>query len=772
MHHPGTHDTFLVALSVLIAASAAYTALDLAARMRAASGWPRVAWLATAALAMGGGIWSMHFVGMLAFSLPGVSVRYDLALTLVSLALPVAVTALGFLIAARKDPGRLALGAGGLVMGCGIAAMHYTGMAAMRLPLDLSHEPAWVAVSLAIAIGAATIALRLASRTVGFARRLGAALVMGLAIAGMHYAAMQGAVFTTAAPVEGAGGVGKVQQVHLALWVAGTTFLILVLALIAALFDRHVADRAEREAMALRASEDRFRLLLQSVTDYAIFMLDVEGRVANWNAGAERIKGYSEQEVLGTHLSHFYTPEDRAAGLPERALRTAAQQNTFEHEGWRVRKDGSRFWASVVIDPVRDREGRLVGYAKVTRDITERKQAQEALEQARTALFQAQKMEAIGQLTGGVAHDFNNLLMAVLGSLELLRKRLPDDPRLLRLLDNAVQGAQRGAALTQRMLAFARRQDLKPEAVDLSGLVSGMSDLLQRSIGPTVRIETRFPAGLPAAQVDANQLELALLNLAVNARDAMPEGGTITIAAREGEAPADLPEGRYVCLSVADTGLGMDAETLARAQEPFFTTKGVGKGTGLGLSMVHGLAELSHGRLMLRSRPGAGTEAEIWLPVATAETGEPRPSAAAIVPQTVPRRLTVLVVDDDPLVLENTAAMLEDLGHRVIEARSGQEALALLGRAGALDLVITDQAMPAMTGTQLLRAIAAARPELRAILASGYAEIPADEGPAVPRLNKPFDQDGLARAIEAALRGAAGPESTALRRPRRSSLSG
>ncbi|WP_407520086.1 MHYT domain-containing protein [Methylobacterium oryzisoli] len=765
MHQPGTHDTLLVALSVLIAASAAYTALDLAARMRAASGWPRAAWLVTAALAMGGGIWSMHFVAMLAFTLPGVSVRYDLALTLVSLALPVAVTALGFLIAARENPGRLALGAGGLVMGCGVAAMHYTGMAAMRLPLDLGHEPGWVAASLLIAIGAATIALRLASRTVGFAPRLGAALVMGLAIAGMHYAAMQGAVFTATAPVEGAEGLGGVRQTHLAFWVAGTTFLILVLALIAALFDRLVADRAEREAAALRESEDRFRLLLQSVTDYAIFMLDADGRVANWNAGAERIKGYSEREVLGTHLSHFYTPEDRAAGLPEQALRLAAQANTFEHEGWRVRKDGSRFWASVVIDPVRDRDGRLVGYAKVTRDITERKQAQEALEQARTALFQAQKMEAIGQLTGGVAHDFNNLLMAVLGSLELLRKRLPDDPRLLRLLDNAVQGAQRGAALTQRMLAFARRQDLKPEAVALPTLVDGMSDLLQRSIGPAVRIETRFPAGLPAAQVDANQLELALLNLAVNARDAMPEGGTITIAAREDAAPVDLAEGRYVCLSVADSGQGMDAETLARAQEPFFTTKGVGKGTGLGLSMVHGLAEQSRGRLVLRSRPGTGTVAEIWLPVAPAEAGEPVPAATPAQAQAVPRRMTMLVVDDDPLVLENTAAMLEDLGHRVIEARSGQEALGLLGRAGALDLVITDQAMPGMTGTQLLRAIAAARPELRAILASGYAEIPADEGSAVPRLSKPFDQDGLARAIESALRGG-GPETSALRRSR------
>ncbi|MDR7040388.1 PAS domain S-box-containing protein [Methylobacterium sp. BE186] len=756
MPHAGTHDAILVALSVLIAAAASYTALDLATRMRAASGWSSRAWLVTAAIAMGGGIWSMHFVAMLAFSLPGLEVGYDLRLTLLSLALPIAVTGLGFFVVNRPGAGPVALCLSGLVMGLGIAGMHYTGMAAMRVPADLHYDHLWVAVSILIAIGAAVAALWLAFRQTGVRQRLLAAIIMGIAVSGMHYAAMQGSVFDAHAPIDHARGTASVGQTHLALWVTGTTFLILVLALAAAMFDRHLSQTSEREAAALRASEERFRLLLQSVSDYAIFMLDPEGRIANWNTGAERIKGYTAKEIVGSHLSRFYTQEDLQAGVPAAALETAAREGRFEAEGWRVRKDGSRFWANVVIHAIRNEQGPLVGYAKVTRDITERKQAQEALDQAREALAQAQKVEAIGQLTGGVAHDFNNLLMAVLGSLELMRKRLPDDPKLTRLLDNAVQGAQRGAALTQRMLAFARRQELKPEVVDLPGLVRGMTDLLQRSIGPLVRIETRFPLGLPRVMVDAHQCELALLNLTVNARDAMPKGGTITIAGREaGEEDAvDLPAGRYVCLSVTDTGTGMDAETLARAQEPFFTTKGAGKGTGLGLPMVQGLAAQSRGRFLLKSRLGEGTTAEMWLPLAEASATREEASSVAVPRRMSARSLTVLVADDDPLVLENTAAMLEDLDHRVIEARSGEEALALLRRTRGLDLVITDQAMPSMTGTQLAEQIAVERPGLPVILASGYAEAPAEHHLVLPRLSKPFDQDTLALAVADALHAA------------------
>jgi PAS domain S-box-containing protein len=518
---------------------------------------------------------------------------------------------------------------------------------------------------------------------------------------------------------------------------------------------RDLSERRVAEEQ-LRRSEERFRLLVQGVTDYAIYMLDPEGRITNWNMGAERIKGYLADEVVGEHFSRFYTEEDRAAGLPTHALETAAREGRFEREGWRVRKDGTHFWANVVIDAIRDAAGNLIGFAKVTRDMSEKKEAQRALEQAKEAFFQSQKMEAVGRLTGGVAHDFNNLLMAVLGSLELLRKRMPNDPKLTGLLDNAIQGAQRGASLTKRMLAFARRTELRPEPLDVAALVHGMADLMQRSLGPSVHIETRFPLSLPPARADANQLELALLNLAVNARDAMPDGGTIIIGARVdriAEQKDNLAPGRYVCLSVSDSGEGMDQDTLAHATEPFFTTKGIGKGTGLGLSMVHGMSEQSGGRLVLKSRKGEGTTAEIWLPVAIQQ------AEAVLQPSGAPteasdedaRSLVILAVDDDALVLMNTIAMLEDLGHTVHEAASGKEALDVFRREKDIDVVITDQAMPAMTGTQLAAAIRAERRDVPIILATGFAELPAEAGRDLLKLDKPFRQEDLAQAISAVM---------------------
>jgi len=519
-------------------------------------------------------------------------------------------------------------------------------------------------------------------------------------------------------------------------------------------FAKITRDLTERRAAeeSLRRSQEQFRLLVQGVTDYAIYLLDAEGRVTNWNPGAQRIKGYLPHEIIGQHFSQFYTEADRQAGEPQRALETAQREGRFEKEAWRVRKDGSQFWAHVVIDPIRGRDGEIIGYAKITRDITERKEAQEKLERTREALLQSQKMEAIGQLTGGVAHDFNNLLMAVLGSLELLRKRLPDDPKMLALLENAVQGAERGATLTKRMLAFARVQELKQEAIVIPELVRGMTDLLQRSLGPSVRIETRFPLVLAPAQTDANQLEMALLNLMVNARDAMPDGGEIVVASREENVAVGqgigLRPGRYICLSVSDTGEGMDKETLRRAMEPFFTTKGLGKGTGLGLSMVHGFAEQSGGRFILHSRQGKGTTAELWLPVAatTAPKIDPADKRNAV-PAKRTRPLVVLAVDDDALVLMNTVGMLEDLGHVVFQAYSGTEALDILRREASVDVVITDQAMPKMTGTQLAKAVRKEWPEMQVVLATGYAEIKPEEEMGLPKLSKPFFEGDLAAAL-------------------------
>ena len=516
-------------------------------------------------------------------------------------------------------------------------------------------------------------------------------------------------------------------------------------------FAKITRDLTERKAaeQVLRRSEEQFRLLVQGVSDYAIYLLDKDGNVSNWNLGAQRIKGYRPDEIIGQHFSRFYTGEDLAAKIPQLALDTAKKEGRFEREGWRVRKDGSRFWAHVIIDAIRDDDGNVIAFAKITRDITARKEAEEKLEKAREFSFQAQKLEAIGQLTGGIAHDFNNLLTAVLGSLELLRKHLPDNPKAIALLEIAAQGAQRGTTLTKRMLAFARNYELSKEVIGVPELVRGMTELLQRSIGPSFNLETRFPLSLKPVEVDANQLELALLNLALNARDAMPDGGDIILAAREERVAAGhisgLEAGNYIRVSVTDTGEGMDEETLRRATEPFFTNKGIGKGTGLGLSMVHGFAEQSSGRLILHSAKDRGTTAELWLPVAKASQ-QPVVPAQAVAAKSV-RPLKVLAVDDDALVLMNTVAMLEDLGHTVFEAYSGNEALEILRRQDSIDLVVTDQAMPKMTGTELAKVIRSEWPDILILLATGYADLGPRDEIGLAKLTKPFLPRDLAAAI-------------------------
>ncbi|MCB5177680.1 MULTISPECIES: MHYT domain-containing protein [Microvirga] len=767
MTHSGTHDDVLVWLSVLIATAASYTALDLAGRIRAAGGWAKHAWLATAALAMGGGIWAMHFVAMLAFSIPDVGVNYDVGLTAISFVLPIFVTAIGFYVVNQANAGLKTVLLSGIFVGLGIVGMHYTGMAAMRMAADLSYEALWVAVSILIAIGASTIALWLAFRNVGPTQKLLASAAMGLAISGMHYASMQGAVFTLHSAVDEAHGYASLSQTNLALAVSATTFLILFLALIAAMFDRRFAYFSEREAKALRESEERFRILY-SKTPLPLHSLNAEGVIEHVSDTWLDLLGYRREEVLGRPITDFMTEESvrRRSQTHWPALLATGELKDVEYR--LVTKDGRILDVLLSSRVERDSEGRFNYVLGGIVDVTARRRAEEALRQA-------QKMEAVGALTGGVAHDFNNLLAVVLGNLDLLRSRLPDDPKARRLLDSAIQGAERGATLTQRMLAFARQQDLKTQVVDVPDLVKEMADLLQRSIGPMVQIETRFPLNLPRVHVDANQLELALLNLAVNARDAMPGGGTITVSGREETVrPGDhgnLLPGNYVCLSVADTGEGMDETTLRRAMEPFFTTKGVGKGTGLGLSMVHGLAAQSGGCLVLSSRKGEGTTAEIWLPAAEAQLpGKPQASAGTTASNSgrggASKPLAILVVDDDILVLQNTAAMLEDLGHAVIEATSGEEALARLRQGAAVDLIITDQAMPRMTGVQLAEKVRAQWPQVPIVLATGYADLPAGADAGLVRLNKPFRQDALIRAISDCSKSAHKAEKVIPFRPR------
>jgi len=449
-----------------------------------------------------------------------------------------------------------------------------------------------------------------------------------------------------------------------------------------------------------------------------------------------------------------------------------------------VWEDGSVHWAELRAQLYRDRSGKAIKMVGVSADITARLEAEEQqrrlnevleqrvaertreLEQAHATVMdevshreraeqqlrQSQKMEAIGQLTGGVAHDFNNLLMAVLGNLELLRKHVGDDAKAARLIDGANQGAKRGASLTQRLLAFSRRQDLRIDPVDMRALVFGMEDLLKRSVGSTIVVETNVPDSLPHVSADANQVELALLNLAVNARDAMPDGGSIRIELQEVEQLAQVGEltaGRYVVLSVADQGYGMDQETLQKAIEPFFSTKELGKGTGLGLSMIHGLASQLNGELKLTSEVGKGTKAELWIPVSTAAVAADqqtsRASAAPVTKPTGPKR--ILLVDDDMLIAMSSADMLMDLGHDVVEAHSGLEALECFGDGSDFDLVITDYSMPGMTGGDLARAVRAVAPSMPILIASGYAELPAGLDLDVARLGKPYTQEQLIQEI-------------------------
>ena len=498
-------------------------------------------------------------------------------------------------------------------------------------------------------------------------------------------------------------------------------------------FAKVTRDMTERrlEQSRLLESERRFRHLVQSVVDYAIFQVDRDGVVATWNRGAERINGYSADEIIGRRFSVFYTEEDRVADVPARMLAAAASEGRFEAEGWRVRKDGARFWATAVVDPIRDDNGEIVAFATVTRDITERMETQRLLRETQEQLAFSQRMEAVGQLGGGIAHDFNNLLMIIMGNLERVKHEAQglgeSAANLQRPIANALRGAQRGAELTRRLLAFSRRQPLSPKLLDLNRYLPGVVDFLQRSLGETIEIEVTGAPRLWAIEVDLAQLETSLVNLAVNARDAMPNGGKLTVEASNQTLDRDYlrtnPEvqpGQYALICVSDTGYGMAADVLARAFEPFFTTKEIGQGTGLGLSQVYGFVKQSGGHVKIYSEAGHGTTVNLYFPRAHGQADDVEHDRGAS--QGGVDGEIVLVVEDDNDLRWYLIEALRGLNYRAIGAPDADAALRILEQPSAkIDLMLTDVIMPGMNGRELARRARELRPALKALFMSGYS---------------------------------------------------
>ncbi|QPF88164.1 PAS domain S-box protein [Bradyrhizobium genosp. L] len=499
--------------------------------------------------------------------------------------------------------------------------------------------------------------------------------------------------------------------------------------------EQAVFETERQQARAeLEASESQFRLLVSNVTDYALYMLTPAGIVANWNAGGERIKGYAPDEIIGQSFARFYTPVDQAAGKPARALRIAEETGHYEEEGWRVRKDGSFFWASVVIDPIRDADGQLVGFAKITRDISERREAQQKLEQVQRQLAESQKMDALGQLTGGVAHDFNNLLMIISGNLHRIEREVTSERGRLAL--GAIETAtQRAASLTSQLLTFARRQSVNPQTIDVADRIASVREVLTSALGGMIKLNIEISPELWPIFVDPNEFETALINLVVNARDAMPDGGTLSVTAHNAAA-AD-----QVVVSVGDTGEGIPDDVLSKVFDPFFTTKPVGKGTGLGLSQVHGFAHQAGGRVEIASTLGKGTTVSIHLP---RETTVPKVEVEG---RAAPKSATVLLIEDNPAVADASTGLLEQLGYTVRWTSNAETALREI-EANGVDVVFSDIIMPGkMDGLKLARAIRAMKPDLPILLTTGYSDSARDVKSDFPVLRKPYHIHDLSREL-------------------------
>lgn len=741
--HSGHHQLAFVVLSIIVAILGSWTALDLQRQVRAHGGRVRLYWLSATAFAMGLSIFSMHFIAMLGFD-AGMPVSYDLWLTLGSLLLAIAATSFAFISVQVAEPSRIRLALAGLAMGLGICFMHYMGMAAMRAPATLSYDPWLVAASFAIAITVSWVALVAALSRPNLTVRLVGAVVLGLAIASMHYTAMAAASFTpTPDAVFESGGL---DQLSLAIWVGTGTMTLLFFALVSAMFDRRFEALALREAAAIATREAHLReVLTRMPIAVAVVPRGADDRIIFSNSLAwDMWDGMHParlplNDIEGRPLAPAEHPFQRAVsdGAPCSGQLVCLAQ-----------PDGRKTYLELSAAPLPAVAGKSEEVILTAQDVTARQEAEQALQQS-------QKLETIGHLTGGVAHDFNNLLTPIVGGLDMLRRDPAMGARAKRVIEGALQASNRAATLVQRLLAFARRQALQPRPTDMSAVLAGVRELIQRSVGPSIEVSVDAEPNL-VARVDPAQLELAILNLAVNSRDAMPDGGVISISAcaeelRAGEIE-QLPAGRYVRLSVEDTGVGMDEPTLRRAVEPFFTTKGAGKGTGLGLSMVHGLAAQSSGAMRLWSRPGQGTRAELWLPCSEEEALAEAEETIGTRTKVAVEPITILVVDDEDLVRAATGEMLKEAGHQVIEASSGAEALAVLRERPDIGMVITDHLMPGMTGVALAREVLQHHAGVPVLIITGYAQ-PEELPPSLPRLRKPVLAQQLHAAVAELIHG-------------------
>ena len=744
----GSYDYRLVTLSVVIAICASYAALDLAGRVTAARGRARTIWLTCGATAMGLGIWSMHYIGMLAFSLP-IPVSYDWPTVLLSLLAAILASAVALYVVSRQTMNLWRAAAGSAVMGAGIAAMHYIGMAAMRLAGMCRYDAFLVTLSviLAIVISFAALWLSFLARDEtknGILRKMGSAGVMGAAIPVMHYTGMAAASFTASASVPDlshAVGISTLGVVGITL----VTLVILGLAVLTSVFNRRFSAQAsalEVLVAAVEASPD------------AMTSQTLQGVVLTWNKGAEKVFGYSAAEAVGKSIG-LVCPPERARETGEILERVLRGETLKQFETVRVRKDGKRIPVALTISPIKDPAGEIVAISGIAQDISERKQLEEQYRQA-------QKMEAVGRLSGGIAHDFNNLLGVIIGYSEVLEERLGENRPLRKNAEEIKKAGRRATNLTRQLLAFSRQQMLNPAVLDLNVVVADIEKMLRRLIGEDIELNAKLAARLGRVRADQGQIEQVLMNLAVNARDAMPEGGKLTIETANVELdenyarqhPAVVP-GFYVLLAVTDTGTGMDAETQAHIFEPFFTTKEMGKGTGLGLATVYGVVKQSDGYIWVDSEPGQGTAFKIYLP----QVGEPvRPEEALANASEGPLPVTetVLVVEDEDSLRELAHLFLSDAGYRVLDASSPARAAEIgRGHRGPIHLLLSDVVMPGMSGPELARGLTALRPEMRVLFMSGYT------GDSINRrglldtgmrmLQKPFARDALLRSVREAL---------------------